>query len=177
MARKKKQFSLMVTGHRPNKLPGGYNLSSPLNLELYSHIEGIVLETLAKYPDLILITGMALGVDTMFAMIGIRNKIPVHAYIPCANQSCKWTVESQNTYAELMTKVTKIVNVSDAPYTSGCMNKRNAAMVENADGVLAIWNGSPGGTKNAVYLALKSNRKIRVMDPLNYELKSLTLKS
>ena len=84
----------MITGHRPHKLPGGYDLSSKDNKELYDQIKKIVLKTKEIHPDLILISGMALGVDTIFAKI----EIPVHAYIPCLNQSSRWNIQAQQEY-------------------------------------------------------------------------------
>ena len=40
--------------------------------------------------------------------------------------------------------------VSNQSYTPWCMNVRNHYMVDHSDRVLAVWDGSSGGTKNCI---------------------------
>ena len=45
------------------------------------------------------------------------------------------------------------VNVLEAVYTSGCMLRRNRAMVDAADVVLTVFDGSEGGTAATIRYA------------------------
>ena len=62
---------ISITGHRPNGVPQeyGYNLNNEAWTKLKEYIE-VTIEECYKYATqnekLILITGMALGVDTVF---------------------------------------------------------------------------------------------------------------
>ena len=45
------------------------------------------------------------------------------------------------------------------------MQKRNRYMVDNSDIVIAVWDGTPGGTENTVRYAEKLGRKILSFEP------------
>jgi uncharacterized phage-like protein YoqJ len=46
------------------------------------------------------------------------------------------------------------------------MQKRNEWMVDHADAVIAVWDGSPSGTANCIGYARKKRRPILVIDPV-----------
>ena len=50
-------------------------------------------------------------------------------------------------------------------YTHGCMQKRNMYMVDSADRVIAVWDGSGSGTGNTVKYALSSGKPVYRIDP------------
>ena len=50
-------------------------------------------------------------------------------------------------------------------YTPECMMRRNRYMVDNAGTVLAVFNGSPGGTFNSLRYAVGLGRKIVEIEP------------
>lgn len=45
------------------------------------------------------------------------------------------------------------------------MQKRNEYMTDNSDIVIAVWDGSKGGTANCVRYAKKLNKEIIVINP------------
>lgn len=76
-------MKICVTGHRPNKLYG-YNLSDPRWQRLKEQFKSILKENNCEEA----ITGMALGVDTVFAfaVLELKNEgydIRLHCAIPC----------------------------------------------------------------------------------------------
>lgn len=159
-------FKLMITGHRPHKLPGGYDLQSKENQLLKEKIKRIVLKTKSKYPDLIIISGMALGVDMMFAEIAIELEIPLHAYIPCPEQSSRWNEKDKKRHEYLLSKADKI-NISGKIYSPSIMQKRNMDMINNSNGAIAVWNGdTSGGTYNALKEIRKSNLPHVIINPI-----------
>ena len=135
------------TGHRPLGL-GGYGAEhiAPVFKLVYQWLQ-------ENQPELVL-SGMALGFDTILADAAQILKIPFHAYIPCLEHSSKWPTDSHITYDRLLEKAKRVIFTSYAPYSSTCMQKRNEALVDDCHFLLAYWNGSRGGTKNCIDYAI-----------------------
>lgn len=160
-------MKIAITGHRPNKLGNDYDLTSPLVLWIKAHIIDILdTQHIKNFGNLTLITGMALGIDTLFAQIAIENNIPFVAAIPCSGQDSKWILKSQKLYSDLITNtLCTRYYVSDKPYNNTCMQIRNKWMVDNCDLLIAVWDGSSGGTSNCVKYAQSKNKKIIFINP------------
>jgi uncharacterized phage-like protein YoqJ len=160
-------MKLCVTGHRPNKL-WGYDYNAPQYQVLKDKIKNLLVRCIKKDVNHF-VSGMALGVDTLFAEVVLELReeydITLECAIPCLNQSAKWVVEANNIWQRICEKADKITYVSDQPYTSSCMQKRNEYMVDNTDIVLAIWDGTAGGTKNCVDYAKRKGKYILHIDP------------
>jgi len=169
-------MKIAITGHRPNKLGNDYDLTSDLVKEIKFEIQNIITQynNVARdnWTPLTLITGMALGIDTLFAQISIENKIPFTAAIPCINQDKMWIQKSKDLYHSILKhKLCSIIYVSDKEYDLECMNKRNEWMVDNCDLLIAVWDGTSGGTANCIKYAKKKKKYIIYID-----LKKLKLK-
>lgn len=156
---------IAVTGHRPNKLGGEYN-----GVGIYSNaIRRVMQEVIDLHKPTQLISGMALGVDQLWAEAAILNNIPFIAAIPCTNQDLMWPPVSRVRYNKILSNpLCSVHYVSMKPYTKECMQARNIWMVDNSDTLLAIWDGSAGGTKNCHDYAVnhrKGSYVTRVMSP------------
>lgn len=147
-----------ATGHRPDKL-GGWD-----PCEKHTKIKNAIRSVLQALPVSGAISGMALGVDTWFAEVCIELRIPLLAAIPCDGQESRWPKESQDHYHRLLAHAEKIV-VSPGPYAAWKMQVRNIYMVDHCDLLLAVFDGSAGGTKNCVDYALQSGKRIWRIDP------------
>jgi uncharacterized phage-like protein YoqJ len=55
--------------------------------------------------------------------------------------------------------------VADGGYQGWKMQYRNEFMVDLADGLVAVWDGTTGGTANCVRYASKVNKPIRQINP------------
>lgn len=141
------------TGHRPNKL-GGYGIAAQVKLlNLASGWLGDVR------PDKV-ISGMALGWDYALAASAFELDIPFIAAVPFEGQERMWPSESQANYRTLLKAAEQVVYVSSADYAPWKMQVRNQWMVDNCDSVLALWDGSSGGTGNCVAYANKVGRPV-----------------
>jgi uncharacterized phage-like protein YoqJ len=49
------------------------------------------------------------------------------------------------------------------------MQARNEWMVDNSNAMIAVWDGSPGGTANTVKYAQAKERPVLVIDPVKRE--------
>lgn len=166
---KQAPMTIAATGHRPNKLGNDYTLSNVLckliQQEMYLACKSHnVTEA---------ITGMALGADTLWALAALQQGIPLTAAIPFRGQELRWPTRSQNIYNQILKAATKIVYVHDEPAptehykVAKYMQDRNVWMVDHADKLLAVWDGSSGGTKNCIVYAgnVKPRMEIIRIDP------------
>lgn len=154
--------SICVTGHRPKRLYG-YDLSDVRWVRLYYLFKRLLKE---KECDIAL-SGMALGVDTIFAMatLSLRDDdqfpIKLHAAVPCRNLSEPWFNEDDvNRFKHILGVADIVTYVTDSDYVEGCLERRNEFLVDNSDEILAVWTGSPGGTKHCIDYAKKKGKSV-----------------
>ena len=157
------------TGHRPGKL-WGYNLNHPMYQRVKAALKNYFKEQYKKTNDLTIISGMALGFDTIFAQVALELKaegVPIKLVcaIPCLNHTSKWFKESVVEWQRIVDLADEVVYVTNAEYTNACMQLRNEYMVNNSDVVIALFDGTPGGTANCVKYAEKIGKKIERMNP------------
>lgn len=138
------------TGHRPNKT-GGFNEEALSNLKQFA-IRW--LEALAPRG---LVSGVALGWDTALAEAADALGLPFVACVPFKGQELRWPLESQQIYHRLLERAAKVIVCSKGGYSAQAMQVRNIRMVdivmnyERGEGLLlALWNNTPGGTKNCI---------------------------
>ena len=163
-------MKIAITGHRPSKLGGDYDLTSKLLQDIKIQI---LWELHLLAPDYVLnkhfftlITGMALGIDTLFAKIAIEGEIPFIAAIPCKQQYKKWAQKSRELWMDITDhKLCDKYYVSEEVYTHDCMQKRNEWMVDNCDILIAVWDGTSGGTANCVEYAKSKGKQIIFISP------------
>ena len=141
---------LAVTGHRPDKL-GGYGPQAR------NRLEDFAVGILAVRQPALVITGMAQGWDQAVAAACRTLCIPYHAAIPFRGQEKMWPAEGQNYWRGLLTDAVGQTIVCPGNYDPRKMQTRNEWMVDRCTKVLALWNGSSGGTSNCVAYA----RRIR----------------
>lgn len=143
------------TGHRPNKL-GGYGD------EVYIRLVKTAEWGLASMPNRpeAVISGMALGWDQALANAALNINIPLWAYVPFEGQESMWPRKSKDAFYRLSDESEKKVICSEGDYAPWKMQVRNERMVDDSDEVLALWDGSGGGTGNCVQYARKKNKNI-----------------
>ena len=148
------------TGHRPPKI-GGYSIPNPT----WEYLVDSIAEKLEELKPVGIITGMALGVDSIAAEIAIELGIPFIAAVPFKGQECKWPKPSQEKYHYLLSKAFEVVYVSEPGYAPWKMQTRNQWMVDNSSHLIAVWDGSAGGTGNCVSYAQSKGTRIIRIDP------------
>lgn len=145
---------LSLTGHRPDKL-GGYSE------DVYGRLLRLALDWFEENSPQLVNTGMALGWDTAGAEAAYLLGIPFIAYVPFAGQEDSWRPASRKLYRNLLDKADDVIYVCEPGFAAWKMLKRNEAMMDNCDAVLAMWNGDKtGGTAHAVQYALSKKATI-----------------
>jgi len=161
---------VMVTGHRPARC-GGYKTPNPTEQWVRTNLRAVLVGMKARNEKLTAVSGMALGVDTIFAEVCIDLGIPFIAAVPFKDQDSRWPESSQDSYKRLLAAAKKVVIVDEIPsYHSdrfgGKMALRNKWAVDHSTEAIAVWDGSDGGTANAVKLLERKARKYLRLDPL-----------
>ena len=113
-------ISIALTGHRPDKLYG-YNYYSPGNLAIANRLREHLLSYLNKGMKIHAISGMALGADTIFALVALKLKkqgysITLESAIPCANHPSRWPKKSQDQWHSIVEQADKATYVSNEEY-------------------------------------------------------------
>lgn len=148
------------TGHRP-KHTGGYSE--------YARQRLIHLATdwLTGLKPRGVISGLALGWDTALIEACLALKIPYVACAPFPNQASKWPLEARQRHERYVAGAAKYIVCSPGEFSPAKMQIRNDRMIQLAckktpiDALLlALWNGSPGGTTNCLDYAARQKIKI-----------------
>jgi len=161
---------LGVTGRRPKRLPGGYDLKQDPN----RWIVGQMVHWIEKLEPEECCTGLALGSDMLFALACLKAGVPYTAFLPCSNQSVLWSPHDQKLHQGLRQRAANVVLVHDGPYHHGCMHDRNEAMIswllKRVGSILtAVWDGDQdGGTWDTVRRARSVGLDIVSIDPADW---------
>lgn len=157
------------TGHRPNKL-GGYDESNPIMTDVKSRLDRAIDYALDSFGITTFISGMALGVDMAAAEIVLKKReqfprygIRLVAAVPFEGQERMWPSQSQARWSEIIAQADEVHYVCEPGYAARKMQKRNVWMVDNSSLVIAVWDGTKGGTGNCVEYARKIDHKPRII--------------
>lgn len=156
---KTKTVVITTTGHRPDKLGKEYDHKGQYSDAIREAFRSFLKAALGK-GQVEVITGMALGVDTIFAEVAIELGIKITAAIPFIGQERMWPKKSQEHYHEILSNplVTKVI-VSEGGYAAWKLQRRNEWMINHCTHLIVIWNGDEsGGTYNCLKYA-KGNLK------------------
>ena len=112
---------------------------------------------------------MARGCDFYFAetVISLREIYPdiiLEAAIPCAAQSASWAPPHRERWANILQQCDKKI-VLQEHYTPDCMIRRNRYMVDHSALVIAVYDGSNGGTRRTLEYALRQKVPFVDIDP------------
>ena len=156
------------TGYRPQKMPFGFNELDPRCLEfknrLRDTIEMLIWEGYTHF-----LSGGALGMDMYAAetVLELRQKYPwigLEMVIPYDSQADRWEEVYQSRYSILL-EAADIITCTGHEYTKGALFRRNRYLVDNADLLLAAYDGQPGGTQMTCDYAKKVGVEICKIPP------------
>lgn len=157
------------TGHRPSKLPWKTDEEDPrclsLKEKIYDIAESLYVSGIRHY-----ICGMAQGCDMYFceAVLALRTEHPdeitLEAALPCETQANYWSEDQRSRYFKLIHQC-DFETLVQRQYTDDCMIKRNKYMVDNSSVLIAVFNGTLGGTMQTVNYAKKKGLEIIELRP------------
>ena len=135
---------LAVAGHRPPEL-GGYEANDIATAVLRRLTE--VIDAKAQlHSDLVVLTGLGLGVEQLGAEAAALAGVPYVAVLPYPNQDTVWPATSRDRYRRLLdgaqaTVVLQTKQPDSKQQAGAALARRDAWLARNADEALAVWNG------------------------------------
>ncbi len=162
-----REHTCCFTGHRPEKLPWGYDERDPRCLALKARLDRAVEEAWEKGMRHF-ICGMAQGADFYFceAALALRARRPgvtVEAAIPCEEQAARWPEADRERYFRLVEQCDYETMVQ-RHYDRGCMLRRNRYMVDRSAMLIAVYDGTLGGTMYTLQYAMKRKLDLVILD-------------
>lgn len=156
--------NVAITGHRPNKLNLTYE-------DYVNEIREVLLDLQASY----VYEGQAAGADLLAARAAFMNETPYTAAVPWKGHRESLPIDWRKDWDEGIRHADYVEFLSDSQTFPGnwVYFNRNKYMVDHADIVLAIWDGSTGrgGTWHATSYARGLGRPIWVLNPETLELR------
>ena len=158
------------TGHRPDKLPWGYDERDPrclaLKRSILRELEGLYRRGWRHF-----ISGMALGCDLYFAeaVLALKEIYPavtLEAALPCPGQADRWSQDNRRRWQALV-DACDLETVVQNHYDRFCMLRRDRYMADRSSLILAVFDNTPGGTKYTLDYAARQKLDILLLDPAN----------
>ena len=155
------------TGHRPAKLPWGYDERDLqcriLKRSLLREVEGLYLRGYRRF-----ICGMALGCDLYFAeaVLELKERYPsaiLEAALPFPDQAARWSEQHRARWQTVLSACDRCHTVQEQ-YDKGCMHRRDRYMVDSSSSILAVFDDTPGGTKYTLDYAAKKQLDIFILN-------------
>ena len=137
--------SVVVLGLQPPGL-GGYD-ENDIASGARSRLAEIIEAKHQLDPDLVVLSGLRLGAETLGAEAARLVGVPYVAVLPYPDPDARWPDESRRRFADLVTGTSAVVQLErKAPETTQragqAMDRRNSWLRQVADEALIVWDGS-----------------------------------
>lgn len=158
---KKCRYRCCFTGHRPEKLGCG---EATAKAKLCHAIDEAIQDGYVTF-----ISGMARGVDIWGAELVLERRATNPALhlicaLPYAGFEQRWSPQWQMRYQEILQQA-DLIKVICSSYSMAAFQKRNKWMVDHSSRLIAIYNGTPSGTRNTIEYAKRKKLEIAIYHP------------
>lgn len=153
------QNACCFSGHRPEKLNTSETaIKSALKKEISAAINGGIT---------VFISGMARGVDLWAAKLVLDFKtaepnIQLLCALPYKNFGSKWKEQWRTLYSDVIGQADSIKTFYPS-FTFQSFQERNRWMVDHSSRIIAVYNGSKGGTFNTLKYANKKKKEVCII--------------
>ena len=164
------------TGHRPDKLGNSWSVEHSISRSIQKEVYNWLKYILEHTDHLHVIAGGALGFDTHLALATLKLKqevgnVALEIAVPHKNFNGKWSGDDKEVFKLIASMSDEIHYVStNSEFSLNDLELRNRYMVRKSDIVLALWDGSNGGTSNAFHFANRNNKPIIWLKPKEFEI-------
>lgn len=151
MEQEKRKHRVCFTGHRPEKI----NCSEK---KIKAWLEMEIRKSVSNGQN-VFISGMARGTDIWAAEVVLKvreemQNVKLICASPFPSFESRWNEEWKKRYQSIMEKADYVQFINKV-YCPSCFQARNEWMVDCSSKVIAIYNGSSGGTRNTLMYAKK----------------------
>lgn len=162
-----REHTCCFTGHRPDKLPWGTDERDPrcvaLKQSIFRELEKLYHRGFRHF-----ISGMAQGSDLYFAeaALALKEKYPdltVEGAVPCQSQADRWPEAERLRWRKIL-DACDVETLVQQNYDRFCMHRRDRYMVERSAAILAVFDGTPGGTQYTLNHAMSKHLDVLLLD-------------
>lgn len=162
----KRRKRCCFTGHRPEKLKCD---EATIKSALSCGIDAAIQDGYRTF-----ITGMARGVDIWAAELVLERRVfDVSLHLICAlpylGFEQTWSKDWQVRYRTILRQA-DLVKAINPSFSMAVFRRRNEWMVDHCSRLIAVYNGSPGGTRNTITCAKRENLEIVICEPVDTRL-------
>ena len=109
------------------------------------------------------ITGGALGFDTYAAKEVLRFRmshpdVSLILFLPCLDQDAGWSIRQKDSYEYVLQSADEVKYISES-YTKTCMKRRNQALAEECDLMIAYVSRDYSGAAQTMRMALSLGKE------------------
>lgn len=144
---------LLIMGHRPPELGGyGENLFAAA---VRDRLQAVIEAKAMMHADLVVISGLGLGAETLGAEASIAAGVPFEAILPFPDSESRWPEDSKRRFRQLVDAArgsrTLEKKVPDSNQKlAGSFRRREAWMRRNSHEAIVVWDGMDGALGKAV---------------------------
>ena len=137
-------FRLVVAGHRPPEL-GGYD-ANPVADRVKSELAALLAAERQLHPDVVVLTGLGLGVEQLAAEAAAAAGVPYVAVLAYPEQEAPWPAEAQRRYAGLLAGAEGRILLQrrrpeNRQQAGAALRRRDAWLARHADEAVVVWDG------------------------------------
>lgn len=135
---------IVATGHRPPEL-GGYE-DNPVATSVRRKLAEVLAAKKAMHPDLVVLTGLALGAEQLAAEAALEAGVPYVAVLPYPAPELVWPKASQEAFRALIDRAHGVVllqamHPDTKQSAGGALRRRDAWLARHADEAIVVWDG------------------------------------
>ncbi len=134
-----------ITGHRPPEL-GGYDPDNPVANAVRGKLTEILVAKRQLTPDLVVLTGLGLGVEQVGAEAALATEVPFVAVLPYPDPDAVWPADARRRFRHLLDRATTtLVLEARQPATKqlagAAIRRRDAWLARHAQEAIVVWDG------------------------------------
>lgn len=141
---------IAVVGHRPPEI-GGYG-KNPVADGLRRHMKEILAAKASMYDDVVVLTGLQLGTETLAAEAAIEAGVGFIAVLAFPDPSARWPKPAQKYFDELVDQAVDVIILDNTVPSSGMQvaksfGRRDRWLQNNAAEAIVVWDGGKNGVE------------------------------
>lgn len=145
--------AVLVTGMQPPQL-GGYD-PNPTADDVRRKLAEILVAKAAITPELVVLTGLRLGAETLAAEAAAEADVPYVAVLPFPDPEIKWPGAAQRRFHELVAEASAVVRLerkipADNKAAGQALDRRNGWLRKTATEAVVVWDHAEPRMKKVV---------------------------
>ncbi len=141
---------IAVVGHRPPEI-GGYG-PNPVADGVRRHMKEILAAKASLYDEVMVLTGLQLGSETLAAEAAIEAGVGFIAVLAFPDPSARWPKPAQKHFDELIDQAVDVVVLDKAVPATGIQvaksfGRRDSWLQNNAAEAIVVWDGGSNGVE------------------------------